>query len=318
MVTYRQLIRSAFQLASQHPGLWLFGIFVALLGSGGEIEILFQLGDFAYQQGALSGFLSGLVEGGLFSMAALQGLWLAISSQPVSLLIVLLLMLVVIGVGALIIAATTISLGALVGRVDQIARGKMLSVRDSFNYGVQAFWRVFTLGVVARLVIWVVFFILGKLALAQFPGSVLAFLAVFIMIVFTAIATSFIIRFAVFEAVLSKKSLAESVRGALALFKQHWVVTIEIAVLLFLVYWAVNVVLTILVTFIFSYAIELYRTIPLVLSLLSLLLLIVFVVGQVFLSVFHWAAWTLVFDLLKGKKALTSRTISGLKRGLPL
>ena len=54
------------------------------------------------------------------------------------------------------------------------------------------------------------------------------------------------------------------------------------------------------------------------LSLLSLLLLLVFVIGQVFLSVFHWAAWTLVFDLLKGKKALTSRTISGLKRVLPL
>lgn len=315
MLTFRQILNKAWQITWQNPGLWFFGLFVALLGSAGEIEIFLRAATLKIEPGILTAFFSGLVEGGFFSLAGLKGLLIALVSQPLSLFIVLLLLMIIFGLTIFIIWLIIVSQGALINGAIHIIKNKKLSWSENFYFGISKFWSILTLNILAKVIFWLLFIVLGVFAALKFPDLVFLFIIVFILFISVLVIISFIIKYAICGVVLKNWQFSDALKLALKLFYKNWLLSLEIAIILFLIYLIINSLLIFFISLIFLYALRLFSVFFTAILLVLLTLVIIFIVVQIFLAVFHWTTWVLVFEILTNKKIIfISRLVNGWKK----
>ena len=315
MPTYRQILSKAWQLTWQNPLLWLFGLFVAMLGSGGEIEILLSSITLGQEPGFLISFFLGLASGGLFSLAGVKGIFSALFTNPFTLFVILLLMMVMIGIAVLLIWLIIVSQSALINGVLAAGKNKPLKWSGNFYFGLAKFWPVLILNALAKFIFWVLFAGLSLLVSLKFYGSIFFFIIAYVIFVLLILVISFIIKYAICGVVLNNYRVGEAIDEALKLFYKNWLLSLEVAVILFLVYVVASGLLALVLSIIFAYAVQLFHLVPLVLILVLVGIYILFILGQLLLAVFHWASWVLVFESLNNKKVvMLSRLISGFQR----
>ena len=66
MTLYRNIFSQSLKITWRYKYLWFFGLFSALLGNGGEIELLLRRFDGTVEQGLFPG-LSNILSTGLFN-----------------------------------------------------------------------------------------------------------------------------------------------------------------------------------------------------------------------------------------------------------
>jgi hypothetical protein len=308
MYTYRQILKQALRIASRHPRLWLFGFFVTLLGSAGELEFLlssYGLGG----QGVLLAFWRGLLSGGIFSLAGFQGALKVLTSNPVYLFILGLIFIFVLGFSLLLVWLITVSQTALISQTILLSRGKNLNWQEGFSLGLLKFWPVLGLNFILRFAAWFLFGLAGLLAIFNLPGAPISSLIIFDIFLILILVVSFISKYAICGVVLKDWRLIEAIKLAWSLFTKNWLLSLELAVILFLIYFLTNLILTFFLGLIFIYALKVYSSFVFGLSLISLFLFFTFLISQVILTIFHWATWTIVFEIISVKKSSLSSQI---------
>lgn len=311
MFTYRQILYKAWQITWQHPALWFFGFFLAFLGAGGEIEILLgsiSLGD---SQALIPSLLLGLVEGGLFSANGLLGLAQALVQRPFSFLSLLLWLVTILVLAAIVVWLVVISQGAVIRGVVTAVKGKRESWAKHFEGGRRTFWPVLALNGLARAFFFIIFLGLNSLAFWQFSGSTLLFFLTFIMLVAAIVVASFIAKYAICAVVLRGEPVREAIGTAIALFRRHWLLSLEVATVLFAIYWLVTILLVNLLGSFFLSTLRVFGPEGSVALVAFIVILVITTIGQLLLAVFHWAAWVLVFEVLTSKKALLVSRLAG-------
>ena len=311
MYHYSQIFKQALKIAFRNPGLWFFGLFVSLLGSAGEAEVL--LGSYSFSgRGLLFSFWRGLAEGGLFTLAGVKGIFQALFINPVYLFIILLIFLLVLGLSVLVVWLVMVSLSALISQTISVSRNQNLNWQEGWQAGLIKFWPVFGLNVLLRAIISALFLIIGLLAFFNFPGSVAVFIAAFDIFITLVLIVSFIGKYAICGVVLKDWPFIDAIKSAWELFKRNWLLSFELAIILLGVYLITNSILIFVLGLILLYSLKLFAGFTFGLVIIFLLIFAVIVFVQVILAIFHWASWAIVFELLTGKKSVL---LSALKRG---
>lgn len=309
MSLYRSIFRQAWGITWQYKYLWFFGFFAALLGNGGEYEILSKALKGDMSQG-IANFFRGTFETGLFSAQGMSNLFLTIRTEPYTVLTIFLIGILSLVLFLFVVWLAMASQGALVNNAALAKSGKKTSFQANLNSGIKNFWKILGLNIVSRFLIYLIF---GLISLALIFSSLLYGL-LFILFIPAAISVSFIIKYAIAYAVVKKSKFLESAIMGWRLFMNNWLVSLEMAFLLFFINLLVGlslVVLMIILSVPFLFVMILFGKLASVFFFfvvagfsIAAFLALVFVIGSM-LAVFQVSAWTTLFMELEGRGGIS-------------
>lgn len=309
MSLYRNLLRQAWSITWQYKYLWFFGLFAALLG-GGQYEVLIKGLNGDVGQNIFAGFKDSGVTGKEFFSNFLE----VAKADTISLVILLLLGLVVLAISLFLVWLSTVSQAALVNNVSQHIGNKKGAFKSGMLAGIKNFWPVFGLNVVLKVA---VVFALGLVGfpiilLASKLGPIISgiiYIVVFAALMVAVLSFSFIIKYAIAFAVIKNKKFLDSIKNGWQLFRENWIISIEMAFILFIIGLAVSIAYLFAVLILFTP----FLLIGFFLSKITVLgyLIVGFLAFLVYLasllvigamlSTFQISAWTTLFLQLIGK-----------------
>ncbi len=323
---YRSILKQAWSQIKKHRWLWLFGLFAAFMGNGGEVDILMQneklknapefLMSLRDNFAALD--LNAVKEGVINALATAP--LLTTLSVAVSLIFVLLFIWLVV-----------VSQGALIESASKLDGDKKVSFRSALEKGIHKFWPVFGLNLSIRLILYFALIILSIpfaiLYMYNNSDTAITFLTLlaFILLVPIAIILSFILKYAFAFVVVKDQSAISAFVLAWRLFATNWLISLEMAILLFAINFLVGLILVLaivilalpflgLVILMILVQNEMGINLALGFGLIITLLLLLFTGSG--LAAFQYSAWTLLFQkLLEGnKQPKLLRLVSGNKK----
>jgi len=324
MPFYRNILKHAWAITWRHKYLWIFGIFAALLGNGGEFEILLNNAG-ANPAQALFPSWQGVAATGVFHWGTLANLGKLLKNDTLNMLIVLVTCLIILAIFIFVVWLVVVSQAALVNNTAAIIKQKKNNLKDGWRSGVINFWPVLGLNVLVKAVIYVLLVAISLPAIfwnTNFSANLFYILALVIMVP-VAIILSFIAKYAIAYAVVNKYSVGRAIRHGWRLFKDNWLISFEMAVILFFINLLVGlaIVLAILVLavpflflgLIFYYAFSLLGSWLVAILAFASFLFIVVTTGAA-LAVFQIASWTGLFLELdkKGGVSKLVRVVNNL------
>jgi hypothetical protein len=286
--------------------LWLFGLFSALLVSGGEINVLFRNFD---RLNALGVWASSVREWGFdFSMLTFTP-WLGLPSGFYIVSAFLLLLV------CFLIWFALVSQGALIWGIERERRREHCRIEEGVSAGKRAFWRTITLTVGFHLVTslaWAIFSLPPFLLYLAFGSSV--WYAIFLLVSFACLVPigllcSLLYRLALVASLTESLSPLDALRSAWKLFLAHWLVVMETVIILTLGTTAAAIValsiavLGIIIIFGPLVLLSFILGVPLAVSLtlgaaVIAFFLSIMCVGAI-LATFQQAVWILLYSRLK-------------------
>lgn len=314
MPTYRQILRRAITLAWRQKGLWFFGFLAIVLGSGGELDILRRSFSLDPSYGVIRVFLLGLIAGGQNGQMFL-GFWQALKNQPLELVFALIILLLALAATALIIWLIVVGQGALINGIINHSKNKKTSFKENFAFGRAKFWPVFWIHLVNQALLWFLLATFGTVFLAALrPETAPGFIILLIILSGLIVSISLIARYALLAVVVKNRNFRQAWNEAFGLLQRHWLVSLEIAGLVFVGFWLVNTTLVVVISLGLFYTTRWFHSLPVLITGINIAALLLFVVGQIILTLFHWTTWSLTFVVLDSKKAFTSRIGHGLEK----
>lgn len=313
MFGIRFIIGRAWRLVTAQKRLLFFGLFASSLGVSGELLALFRYGGMVIspldELPFPFGFLAGI---------AIWSYWATLfAARPI---VISALLAIILGIVALVVWLGFCMLGGIYSASALSFKKKQIALRTHFHIGRRSCWRMVSLFIASRGVIYLVIFVANVVYLSfwqlGFSGMgfyALGFAMLFIETVIVGI-TLFLLRFAQIATILHDASLQESVRRAWRLLRQYWLQVVEVSVAVL----ALDALAFLILSYLLSplallvyYAFDLGRE-DLVLQasgIGALLFLFFFLIIASVLAVFHAAIWTSLYEFLHDERAqLTSIT----------
>lgn len=318
MPFYRIILKQAWGLTWRHKYLWWFGIFAALLGNGGELEILFNNVGASPGQ-ALFPAWQRIISTRIFSGQTLTNIGNLFRNDTLNVSLVLVAALIILAIGLFLVWLVIVSQAALVNNSAAVKREKKHTLKSGLDSGILNFWPVLVLNIIIKAVIYILL-VAVNLPLIFWQGNFSAnlfYILALIIMAPLAIILSFIMKYAIAYAVINKSKTALAIRQSWRLFKENWLVSFEMALMLFGINLLVGLamVLAILVLavpflflgLVFYYGFSLLGSWLIAILAFASFLFIVVTVGAA-LAVFQIASWTGLFLELE-KKGATSKLV---------
>lgn len=314
MSLYRDILGQAWQLTWNYKYLWFFGLFAALLGNGGELELIFRGLSGDYTQSFLPS-LQAIAKTGVFSISTLGNIGNMLVSDSFTLLLVLGTILLLIFLSAFMIWLVMVSQAAIVNNAANGIAGKKHDFKGGLDIGMKKFWPILGLNVLLKLIIYILFVFLSLPAIIVFYQTDVTitksiFIASFLVFVPLSIVVAFIIKYAVAYTVIKGSRIIQAIREGWILFVNNWLVSIEMAFILFFINFLVGLCLVFLflilaVPFLFISFLVIKSGIIMNFGVLLLVamffyLVIIAVVGSA-LATFQISSWTGLFIKLVGR-----------------
>jgi len=236
---YRQTLREAWRITWHHKFLWFFGFFAFLLNIGmlsGVVTFVQNLGTVS-NQGQIAANAKLIYEnqtlGFIWNNVKAFGAQLTFGNMVT--------LLIIFAIFGFFIWMSVVAQGALIAATGKLRAGQTATPEDSFRQGTKTFWSVLWLNLFRFLITTGLALVLGVPLLGLFLTqgsdlwlSVLMFLNFIIFVPFASIV-AFLLQFALANVVLRKQNLKQAIRNAWALFRTHWLATLEMALLLLVV-----------------------------------------------------------------------------------
>ena len=313
MSLYRKILSQAWQITWHNKYLWFFGLFAALIGSGGEYEIISR--GLAGPQAQIFPGLSNLSESNFFSLDTLKNIGNLIATQPLSILTLLFIWLLILVVSLFIIWLVNVSQAAIVNGAALKINGKNTNFQDSLKTGISKFWPVFGLNVIQKIAISLAVVIIGLpiilgSGLTSLSFQSISFWALYIIFVPVVFVITFTLKYAIAYVVIKGTSIIDAIKSGWQLFLKNWLISIETAILVFLINVVISfvgllavLVIAIPVLFLASFLGQLISVAIFWLILIIGLILLVLAIACVgaSLSTFQISIWTGLFIELIGK-----------------
>jgi hypothetical protein len=324
MTIYRNILRQSLKISWRHKYLWFFGLFAALLGSGGELDLLFRGFNADPQDGILSGIKS-FTETGIFNFHTFFNIKNLMTSQPYAFSIFIFVLIFLLIILVFLVWLATVSQIAIVNNSAHIIAGNDADFKMGLNEGIKKFWPVFYLNIISRAVVYIVIILISSSILLAPLGRLYANIFYFLSFVILIPATLIfilIIKYAISYIVIKGDDFKAAVKASWKLFKLNWVVSIEIAFILFFISilfgLAIVMVLGILAVPLLLFGYLFQNFMPLIgfwgVAGFGLLLFSVFIVvaGSI-MSTFQISSWTGIFVELVGRGAQSKlmRVVAG-------
>lgn len=312
--TYRDVFKRAYQIIKQNKFLWVFGLFTAVLGAGGEFEPLMKSYTTIADTTSNVFSIQALFRGGLLGLI-LDNIGNFFSNYPVQ---AILFILVVVLVAVILLWLAIISEVAIFGTVDRLAKNQKSSLAEGFKVGNKFLLPAFIVNIVARAMLYVLFLILVIPLASWFIlndsviAGVIFLLVIFFIYIPVSIIVSFIMKYAVAYVVLEGKKVGEAFRLGWELFKNNWLVSVEMALLVLLFGVVTGVIILVAIGLaaipfiligIVAYFFNSVTTFNAVLVVGTFVWIIIAAfIGSMYVA-YQYAAWTLLFKKLVDEKA---------------
>lgn len=302
MFSYRSILSSAWSITKQHKKMWIFGFLAFLLSAGGEYQILTKLLNEDYGSGVYDKITASQT---MTFSDFITALYTVCTNDPKTGLAIIMMIVLMAAVALGVLWICIKSQIALVKwtkfYLNSKNKDKKISVWEEMSLSDKNFWRVLGLNAFIKVAITLIFFLLSlPLIYLYFKDSnfaILIYTLFFIVFLPIALSVSLIIKYSIAGVVLEKQSFVKSIEHGYELFKNNWLVSLEIAILLFLINFVVGllgvfvisvVILPIILTLIiFGMIVPLY--------LITLFTFLLLVIVAAILMTFQTATWTLLF-----------------------
>jgi hypothetical protein len=308
MTLYRKILGEAWVIAWRNKYLWFFGLFATILiGNGPEFEVMARA---VSEEGTFTSPLQAIYEAGLFSFEAVKNMAALAVADTTSFILAIGMLFLVSGLTVFVLWLSVVSQAAIVSNSAAALTGKEHNLQSGVNAGLAHFWKALWLNVFNKGVIVFLVLLLSLLAsLPSLPGAI--YLMAFIVFVPAVIVISLLIKYAIAYAVVRGDGFLQSLRSGAELFRQNWIISLEMAFTLFLI----NLVAAFLLIFALAalYILSIaalaivYKVFHglMIFRIFFLLTILIFVViissAGAILSTFQTSAWTSLFVELVGR-----------------
>lgn len=326
MPLYRKIFSRALAVSWQYKYLWFFGLFAAIIGSGGY-EIV---GQSLSSSPAFFEWINNLSQTGIFNSDIFGNLRKLAIEQPLNLSLMLLMYVFLAAAALFVLWLATVSQIAIVSNNLQILAGKAHTLQGGLSNGVKRFWPVFSMNVMEKIVVASVLFIVNlPLMFSAFTeiskAEMTAYIVIFIILVPALLIMSLIIKYAIAYIIIKNETFGQSLKRAWRLFADNWIISIEMALLLFfisfifafLVLISISVMVLPFLFLVNMTSIAFGAFASLIIVLISAIVALVFIVAaSAFMTTFQIVCWTDLFIEIVGKGAESKleRIFSGLAR----
>ena len=315
MFSYRLFLKQALDITKKYRYLWFFGIFASLLSIGSEYQLITQSAT-AKPGGS---FLSNgnIIWQIILSPDFYQGFATLAAENRAALLAVICIFLLSVGLAITMLYLAILSQSAIISHSAQILLNKKkknnLNISDGLADAKQHFWRVLGLNFFSYITIIFSLFLISLplvfLIITDTLAISIAYTLLFIIFAPVALSIALIIKYAIASRVLENTSLISSIQKGLKIFKNNWLVSLEMALILFIINFIVGIITLFLIALLFMpmlfISLQFYSPI---LAAISLVLSIgTMLVVASWLNTFQIAAWTSLYLNLqdtKGKSKL--------------
>ncbi|KKW01225.1 MAG: hypothetical protein A2898_01260 [Candidatus Kerfeldbacteria bacterium RIFCSPLOWO2_01_FULL_48_11] len=310
---FRDIIRQSWQIMWKYKFLWLFGFFAALLGNGGELQVLLNNLTSVGDSPATLLSLKNLYSTGLLGVLFVN--FRDFLDRSAIEAILFFLIFVTVGVVALWLIIT--SQGALYDGITRILKQKKTDMAQGYRSGAKYFGRILSISVISGIVTY------GLLVIVSAPivlilllkstetGILLYVLFSFLILVPLALIIAFVSKYASLYIVVNDYELSQAVRAGWRLFTANMLSTVEMAFIIFLIGIVGSLGLFVVLAFasvpfiLLGFLTLLFYT-PVGLTLVivagvSVIAAAIILFGAMF-STFRYAAWTIFFHRLVENK----------------
>lgn len=313
MTLYRNILSSAWKNTWHHKYLWFFGLFAALIGNGGELEVFFRSFN-DRMQGGFFVWLRGIASTGIFSLEALKNIGRLMVEDTGTMFLLIFTLLLILVLGGFLIWLVIASQIAIVNNTANDKLGKKHDIQIGISAATKRFWPVLGLNFIIKLFAYILFGILTvPIVMTLTKGGVLAYgiLFVILYIVFIPLILffSFIIKYAIAYTVIKEENFLEAIKSGWNLFIKNCLISIEMTFILFFINFFVAfalilILLVLSVPFlfivVFSNALAYINLLFIFVGAIILFIIFTAFAGSI-LATFQISAWTYLFIELETK-----------------
>ncbi|MEK7557669.1 MAG: hypothetical protein AAB530_00465 [Patescibacteria group bacterium] len=324
MSLYRNILKQSWQTTWRNKYLWFFGIFAVFLGNAGEYKILSY--SLSGDNQSILPAVDKIVQTGIFSKHAFDNIF-GIMSQDFLLFSKIIAVFLVIGfLICFLVWLSVVSQSAIVNSAASVIKQKEHNFQKGMDSGIKNFWQIFALNIIANVAILLILVVISLPFLFGQINIIVAslfYVILFIVFIPVAISLSLIIKYAIAFTVINKNNLFDAIKLGWKLFKDNWIVSLEMALILFFI----NFIVALLILFIILILVIPFLSLGIIFSFFSSVLgvwitiisafltalLLIIICGSM-LTVFQISAWTGLFiELIKnGGTAKIVRMLSGV------
>lgn len=310
MFSYRLFLKQAWNITKKYRYLWFFGIFASLLSIGGEYQLITQSATTRPGGSFLSN--GNIIWQIILSPDFYQGFVNLATENSAALLAVICIFLLSVGLAVIMLYLAILSQSAIVSQSAQILLNKKkktnLNISDGLAEAKPHFWRVLGLNLFSYIVVVLSLFLISLplvfLIITDTLAISIAYTLLFIVFAPIALSIALLIKYAIAARVLENTSFVSSIQKGLKIFKNNWLVSLEMALILFIINFAVGIVTLFFIALLFMpmlfIAIQFYAPI---LAAISLVLSIgTMLVVASWLNTFQISTWTGLYLHLQDKK----------------
>ncbi|OIO48831.1 MAG: hypothetical protein AUJ34_02300 [Parcubacteria group bacterium CG1_02_41_12] len=231
---YRDIIKKSLAITKKYKHLWFLGFLAALLGNGGELE--FVLAQF----NKLSSGSLGIGEGVIASFGTGGSNIVKLLASLAYLAQDNILLMIVFGIVlALMIWLAISAQGGLVRAIAVVGGTDFSDLKEHFFKGNKSFLSLLSIVLATRVGAFFIAAVVGipfaALLMYFLDPSVAGVLVVFAFGVPLLIMASLIAKYAICFHMLEQKKWKAAIVSALKLFRDNWLISIELAVILFVI-----------------------------------------------------------------------------------
>lgn len=323
MSLYKSILKQSLHLTWHNKSLWFFGLFTAfLLGNGGEYEIIAK----SFQNANESFFpnIQNIAEKGFFSFQTIENIGVIFKKDPAFILMIIAVGLIVLVLFLLLVWMIIISQIAIVDQAAKIIKSKTklpeVGIKNGLQVGIKKFWPIFYMNLISKSFVWIAFMLISlpivSLSTEFTLKNNLIYLILFIVLIPSVIVFSFIIKYAIAFLVIKNNNFFQSLKNSFMLFRENWLISIEMAFVLFFInLFVVGLGLAILIfALAIPFAVLMFIALKISINLFwltvtvgpILAILFIILIGSA-LSTFQISSWTGLFIRLISKKKEESK-----------
>lgn len=309
---YRDVLKKSWEIVLNNKMLWLFGLIVALLGTGGEFHILMKALS-SSNQGAPK-IVHGLGINGILNIHNL------LVHSPLEFSLILMASFAILFLVGFLIWTVIVAQVSLINGIDKEVGNKKINFKESIGMGVKKFSSILGLNAISEIFVYSILFLLGAAIMYflefNFWFYAAMYLIFFLILAPAAIIIAFIVKYAIAYVVLKNKDFFESIRLAVKLFLNNWIVSLEMAFILCLINIIVGVIAILLVMMIsiplstvafLYYSMSYYAGAWVAMILMTIFDVFVIGFAGAFLATFQWTNWVILFKKLNSRETVVSK-----------
>lgn len=319
MTPYREILKKAWNISWKNKSLWFFGFFASIISFGAELKIFSKA--FSQESGLKTiNDISLFIKTGIFSKQALQNIPYLIKTETTTMVLFFLFLLIILAMIIFFIWLATISQISIIDAVKKINKEnkQKINIKEQIKRSKNKFWPVFSMNALIWLIINGITLLISLLLVVILiqNKTYLTLLYGFLFIIFIPIILfiSFVVKYAIAYIVIDGKKISSALKNAWVLFKNNWLISIEMAVSLFFI----NILAILVVSFVSFLIFILFSGIAVTTAIFVLssqgffwtLIVIAIIISLAIIALsgaivntFQISAWTELFVKLKENKA---------------